>query len=189
MKFNKVLKNLSTYEAGKPIELVVREYGIDPKEVVKLASNENPYGTNPKVVTKIKNLVKNMHLYPDDSMFELKEALANKFKLESKNIIIGSGSDQILEFAIHAKCKKKSKVLMAKTTFAMYEIYAKQVGANIIKTESSQHNLKEFSKLYKKHGADVIFLCLPNNPLGECLDKDEVYNFLKTKLSFRAKKK
>ena len=47
MKFNKVLKNLSTYEAGKPIELVVREYGIDPKEVVKLASNENPYGTNP----------------------------------------------------------------------------------------------------------------------------------------------
>ena len=109
MKFNKVLKNLSTYEAGKPIELVVREYGIDPKEVVKLASNENPYGTSPKAVTKIKNLVKNMHLYPDDSMFELKEALANKFKLESKNIIIGSGSDQILEFAIHAKCKKNQK--------------------------------------------------------------------------------
>ena len=180
MKFNKVLKNLSTYEAGKPIELVVREYGIDPKEVVKLASNENPYGTSPKVVTKIKSLVKNMYLYPDDSMFELKEALANKFKLESKNVIIGSGSDQILEFCIHAKCKDKSNVLMAKTTFAMYEIYAKQVGANIIKTESSQHNLKEFSDLYKKHGADVIFLCIPNNPLGECLDKDEVYDFLKT---------
>ena len=180
MKFNEVLKNLSTYEAGKPIELVVREYGIDPKEVVKLASNENPYGTSPKVVTKIKSLVKNMYLYPDDSMFELKEALANKFKLESKNVIIGSGSDQILEFCIHAKCKDKSNVLMAKTTFAMYEIYAKQVGANIIKTESSQHNLKEFSDLYKKHGADLIFLCIPNNPLGECLDKDEVYDFLKT---------
>ena len=180
MKFNEVLKKLSTYEAGKPIELVVREYGIDPKEVVKLASNENPYGTSPKVVAKIETLAKNMYLYPDDSMFELKEALANKFKLESKNVIIGSGSDQILEFCIHAKCKDKSNVLMAKTTFAMYEIYAKQVGANIIKTESSQHNLKEFSDLYKKHGADVIFLCIPNNPLGECLDKDEVYDFLKT---------
>ncbi|WWW11523.1 histidinol-phosphate transaminase [Arcobacter cryaerophilus gv. pseudocryaerophilus] len=180
MKFNEVLKNLSTYEAGKPIELVVREYGIDPKEVVKLASNENPYGTSPKVVAKIETLAKNMYLYPDDSMFELKEALANKFKLGSKNVIIGSGSDQILEFCIHAKCKDKSNVLMAKTTFAMYEIYAKQVGANIIKTESSQHNLKEFSDLYKKHGADVIFLCIPNNPLGECLDKDEVYDFLKT---------
>ena len=86
MKFNEVLKNLSTYEAGKPIELVVREYGIDPKEVVKLASNENPYGTSPKVVAKIETLAKNMYLYPDDSMFELKEALANKFKLESKNV-------------------------------------------------------------------------------------------------------
>jgi histidinol-phosphate aminotransferase len=58
MKFNKVLKNLSTYEAGKPIELVVREYGIDPKEVVKLASNENPYGTSPKVVAKLRILQK-----------------------------------------------------------------------------------------------------------------------------------
>src|SRR5574344_2369362 len=180
MKFNKVLKNLSTYEAGKPIELVVREYGIDPKEVVKLASNENPYGTSQKVVAKIETLAKNMYLYPDDSMFELKEALANKFKLESKNIIIGSGSDQILEFCIHAKCKKDSKILMAKTTFAMYEIYGKHVGAEIIKTNSEQHNLEEFSELYKKHGADIIFLCIPNNPLGECLDKDEVYEFLKT---------
>ncbi len=180
MKFNEVLKNLSTYEAGKPIELVVREYGIDPKEVVKLASNENPYGTSPKVVAKIESLAKNMYLYPDDSMFELKEALANKFDLESKNVIIGSGSDQILEFCIHAKCQKGSNVLMAKTTFAMYEIYAKQVDANIIKTESSQHNLKEFSDLYKKYGADIIFLCIPNNPLGECLDKNEVYEFLRT---------
>ncbi len=180
MKFNKVLKNLSTYEAGKPIELVVREYGIDPKEVVKLASNENPYGTSPKVVAKIQELAKNMFVYPDDSMYELKEALAKKFEVDSKNVIIGSGSDQILEFCVHAKCEKGSKILMAKTTFAMYEIYGKQTGATIIKTDSEQHNLEEFSKLYKEHGADVIFLCIPNNPLGECVDKDDVYAFLQT---------
>ena len=70
MKFNEVLKNLSTYEAGKPIELVVREYGIDPKEVVKLASNENPYGTSPKVVAKFVLLAINVFLYLDDSMFD-----------------------------------------------------------------------------------------------------------------------
>jgi len=69
---------------------------------------------------------------------------------------------------------------MAKTTFAMYEIYGKQAGATIIKTDSEQHNLEEFSKLYKEHGADVIFLCIPNNPLGECVDKDDVYAFLQT---------
>ncbi len=180
MKFNEVLENVSTYEAGKPIELVVREYGVKPENVIKLASNENPYGTSPKVVAKIQELAKNMFVYPDDSMYELKEALAKKFEVDSKNVIIGSGSDQILEFCVHAKCEKGSKILMAKTTFAMYEIYGKQTGATIIKTDSEQHNLEEFSKLYKEHGADVIFLCIPNNPLGECVNKDDVYAFLET---------
>ena len=180
MQFNQVLDNVTTYEAGKPIELVVREFGVNPNDVIKLASNENPYGTSPKVVEKIKSLVQNMFIYPDDSMYELKEALANKFDVTSKHVIIGSGSDQILEYCVHAKCEKDSKILMAKTTFAMYEIYGKQTGAKIIKTEDDQHNLEQFSKLYKEHGADVIFLCLPNNPLGECLDKDDVYAFLET---------
>lgn len=180
MEFNKVLENVTTYEAGKPIELVVREYGVKPENVIKLASNENPYGTSPKVTAKIQELAKNMFVYPDDSMYELKEALANKFDLESLNVIIGSGSDQILEYCVHAKCEKDSKILMAKTTFAMYEIYGKQTGATIIKTADDQHNLEQFSKLYKEHGADVIFLCLPNNPLGECVDKDDVYAFLET---------
>ncbi len=178
MKFNEVLENVTTYEAGKPIELVVREYGVNPNDIVKLASNENPYGTSPKVTAKIQELAKNMFIYPDDSMYELKEALANKFEVDSTNVIVGSGSDQILEFCVHAKCDKNSKILMAKTTFAMYEIYGKQTGSQIIKTDSHTHDLAQFSSLYKEHGADIIFLCLPNNPLGECLDKDEVYKFL-----------
>ncbi|AXH13911.1 histidinol-phosphate transaminase [Malaciobacter mytili] len=178
MQFKKVLDEVKIYEAGKPIELVVREYGVDVKDIIKLASNENPYGTSPKVTAKIQELAKNMFMYPDDSMFELKDALAKKFDMESSNIIIGSGSDQILEFAIHAKCDENSKLLMSKTTFAMYEIYGKQTGATIIKTEDDQHNLEQFRKLYKENGADIIFLCLPNNPLGECLDTKEVYKFL-----------
>ncbi len=178
MKFNKILENVTTYEAGKPIELVVREYGINPSDVIKLASNENPYGTSPKVVKKIEELSKNMFMYPDDSMYELKEGLANKFGLDSSNVIIGAGSDQILEFCVHAKCDSSSKILTSGITFAMYEIYAKQVGAKVLKTTDDEHNLEQFSKLYKEQGADVIFLCLPNNPLGECLNKDEVYKFL-----------
>ena len=178
MKFNSVLENVTTYEAGKPIELVVREYGVDPKDVIKLASNENPYGTSPMVTQKIQELAKNMFIYPDDSMYELKEALSNKFDVNDKNIVIGSGSDQILEFCVHSKCNDDSKILMSKTTFAMYEIYGKQTGATILKTPDDEHNLEQFSAMYKEHGADVIFLCLPNNPLGECLDKEDVYNFL-----------
>jgi histidinol-phosphate aminotransferase len=180
MKFNSVLDNVQTYEAGKPIELVVREYGVDPKEIVKLASNENPYGTSPKVVARLQEVSKNAFLYPDDSMYELKEALADKFKVNEHNVIVGAGSDQVIEFCVHAKCNENSKILMAKTTFAMYEIYGKQTGATIIKTEDDEHNLYQFSKIYEEQGADLIFLCLPNNPLGECLDTSDVYKFLDT---------
>jgi len=178
MTFNKVLDNLSIYEAGKPIELVVREYGVNPKDIIKLASNENPYGTSKKVVKALKQKASSSFVYPDDSMYELKDALAKRFKVDDSNVIIGAGSDQIIEFCIHAKCTEKSKVLMAKTTFAMYEIYAKQTGAQILKTPSDTHNLDEFREIYQKNGADIIFLCLPNNPMGECLDAKEVYKFL-----------
>ena len=179
MNFNKVLDNCNVYAAGKPIELVVREYGIKADDVIKLASNENPYGTAPKVVQKVQELAKNMFMYPDDSMYELKEALASKFEVKSSNVLIGSGSDQILNFCVKAKCNENSKILMSKTTFALYEIYGKQVGCKIIKTKDDEHNLEQFLELYKKEGADIIFLCLPNNPLGECLDAQDVYEFLK----------
>jgi len=172
--FSKKLDSLKTYEAGKPIELVVREFGIEPKDIIKLASNENPYGCSKKVQEEVKKIVNQMSIYPDDSMYELKEGLSKKFDVDSKNIIIGAGSDQVLEFAIHAIEPKK--VLMSKTTFAMYEIYSKQVGAEIIKTSSHEHNLDEFRKY--KDEADIIFLCLPNNPVGECLDWNDVKNFI-----------
>jgi len=170
------LKDLKTYEAGKPIELVVREYGIKPNEIIKLASNENPYGPSPVAIEAVKDNAKNMHRYPDDSFYELKNALSKKFEVDFSNIIIGAGSDQVLEFAIHAVSPKK--VLMAGITFAMYEIYSKQVGAEILKTPSITHNLDEFYEIYKKESPEIIFLCVPNNPLGECLDSKEVFEFL-----------
>ena len=179
MQFNTVLDNLKTYEAGKPIELVVREYGIAPQDVIKLASNENPRGCSPKVIEAVRAEVMHMNRYPDDSMYELKEALAQKYHVEDKNIIIGSGSDQVIEFAIHAKANANTKVLMAGVTFAMYEIYTLQTGATVLRTPSAQHNLKEMLEIYKANkDISIIFLCVPNNPLGECLDAKDVYAFL-----------
>ncbi len=179
MQYNKVLNNLKIYEAGKPIELVVREYGVDEKDIIKLASNENPRGCSPLVQDAVCKDVGHMNLYPDDSSYELKDALAKRFGVNSKNVIIGAGSDQIISFGVHAKANDKNSVLMAKTTFAMYEIYARQTGTTILKTPSDQHNLSEFLEIYKsRKDIAVIFLCLPNNPLGECLDRDEVYKFL-----------
>ncbi|MCE3039983.1 histidinol-phosphate transaminase [Helicobacter anatolicus] len=178
MTFNTFLENIAPYNAGRPVDEVVRDFGVLPEDIIRLASNENPYGCSQKVIESIKNYAKNISLYPDDSMGKLKESLAKIYGLSAQNFIIGAGSDQIIEFCLRIKCNASSRVLMAKTTFAMYEIYAKQTGAKIIKTSGELHDLKEFEESYKEHGADVIFLCLPNNPLGECLDFVEVYEFL-----------
>lgn len=178
MKFNKNLENIKTYEAGKPIELVVREYGIEPKDIVKLASNENPYGTSPKVIEAVSAIVSKMALYPDDSMIKLKKALSARFDVKDENIIIGSGSDQVIEFLIHAKAHTGTKILMNSITFAMYEIYAKHVGAEVIRTSSQEHDLDEFYELYKKEKPEIIFICTPNNPTGDALDADKIYDFL-----------
>jgi histidinol-phosphate aminotransferase len=179
VKFNEELKDIKNYSAGKPIELVVREYGIEPKDVIKLASNENPYGSSPRVVKAVRGICDKMYLYPDDSMFELKEGLSKRFGVKDEQIIIGAGSDQILEFATRAKANRHNSVLMAKTTFAMYEIYAKAVGTKILKTPSHQHDLDEFLDIYEQNSdISIIFLCMPNNPLGETIKKSDIYEFL-----------
>lgn len=179
MQFNKVLDDITTYEGGKPIELVMREFGIKERDIIKLASNENPNGVSQQVTKAVQESAHKMFMYPDDSMLDLKDALAKRFEVARENLIIGAGSDEVISFAIRAKASAEHKLLTAGVTFAMYEIYAKQIGAPVIKTTSKQHDLKEFLTLYKQNSdISVIFLCLPNNPLGESLSKEEVYDFI-----------
>ncbi|MCI7364475.1 MAG: histidinol-phosphate transaminase [Campylobacter lanienae] len=180
MNFNPQISNLPIYEAGKPIELVIREFGINPKDIIKLASNENPLGCSPLALEAMEKSIKSANLYPDDSYYELKESLANLYNVNSKNIVIGSGSDQVIEFIMHAKLDPSKAILSTGVTFAMYGIYAQHIGAKIYKTTSPNHNLNELKALYNQHKNEikVIFLCLPNNPLGECLDASEVYEFI-----------
>lgn len=179
MRYNDTLRDIKIYEAGKPIELVVREYGIAVEDVVKLASNENPIGTSPSVEKAIIANAGKAHLYPDDSMFELKGALASKYAVKEENIIIGAGSDQVLEFVARAVLDKNSSVLMSAVTFAMYEIYAKQMGAKIYKTASYEHKYDEFMEAYDMYKPKIIYLCTPNNPTGDATTKEEVLKIIK----------
>jgi len=178
MRFNKVLDEIQTYEAGKPIELVVREFGVAPDEVVKLASNENPLGTSPKVAETIRVHADRAHLYPDDSMFELKEALAKRFDVPEETIIIGAGSDQILEFVSRAKLNEHNSVLMSRVTFAMYSIYAKQQGATILRTADYRHRPEEFLPIMEEQKPAVVYLCTPNNPTGDATKREEVFRII-----------
>jgi len=178
LKFNKVLENIKTYEAGKPIELVVREFGIAPENVVKLASNENPIGTNPAISKVIRSKADIAHLYPDDSMHELKIALSSKFDVDENNIIIGAGSDQVIEFISRALLDENSSVLMSAVTFAMYEIYSKQMGAKVIRTASYEHKYDEFMEAYTMHKPKIVYICTPNNPTGDATSKVEVLKII-----------
>ena len=178
MRFNKVLENIKTYEAGKPIELVVREFGVNPEDVVKLASNENPVGTSPAVKEAIIAHADKAHLYPDDSMFELKAALSSKFGVEDANIIIGAGSDQVLEFLSRALLNEHTSVLMSGVTFAMYEIYARQMGAKVYKTASYAHKYDEFMEAYQMYLPRIVYICTPNNPTGDATPKEEVLRLI-----------
>lgn len=178
MRFNKHLSNIELYEAGKPIELVVRDFGVAPKDIIKMASNENPFGMSQKVSKKIAENSYKGYLYPDDSMYELKDSLSKRFEVDSREIIIGAGSDQVLEFIARAKLNSSSKVLMNRVTFAMYSIYAKQMDSQILTTDSTHHDLDQFYDIYQKENPDIIFICTPNNPTGDTIERDELYNFL-----------
>jgi len=179
IKYNKALKNIKVYEAGKPIELVVRKFGIAAENVVKLASNENPIGTSPVVKQAIMDNADKAHLYPDDSMYALKDALATKYGVEDSNIIIGAGSDQVLEFISRAVLDENSSVLMSAVTFAMYEIYAKQMGAKVLRTLSYEHKYDEFMEAYEMRKPKIVYICTPNNPTGDATSKEEVMRIIR----------
>jgi len=178
MKFRSVLDNIKIYEAGKPIELVVRDFGVAPQDVVKLASNENPKGTNPKVAKAIAANAHKAFLYPDDSMFELKAGLAAKYGVQSENIVIGAGSDQVIEFVSRVLLEPNDKVLMSQVTFAMYEVYARQMGAEIIRTPSYRHIVEEFIEAYSEHKPKIVYICTPNNPTGDATTKADVLQII-----------
>jgi histidinol-phosphate aminotransferase len=177
MQFREALERVKSYEAGKPIELVARDYGVAAKDVIKLASNENPFGTSEKVRAKVAELVTQLHRYPDDSYFALKSALAEKYGVKSENTLIGSGSDQIFEFISHALLNDGDFILQNKITFAMYAIYAAQAGGAVISTDTDRHDLNAFEKLLDKK-PKIIYLCTPSNPYGDALDKDDIFAFL-----------
>ncbi|RHX84638.1 histidinol-phosphate transaminase [Leptospira stimsonii] len=179
VQFQTILNSLKSYEAGKPIELVVREFGIDPKDVIKLGSNENPFGCAPAVIKAVQDFASKMSYYPDDSYLDLKNALARKFEVTPDRIIPGNGSDQVLDFACRCVLGVGDSVLINRITFAMYRIYALQCGAKVHSTETVPHDLDAFLDLAKIVKPKILFLCTPSNPVGDALSKSDVYEFLR----------
>ncbi|MEC7911500.1 MAG: histidinol-phosphate transaminase [Pseudomonadota bacterium] len=175
---NPGIKGLHPYEPGKTIDEVMLKYGHS--EVVKLASNENPLGASPKALEILENNKHELHLYPDGNGSKLKEVIADHEGLLDENIILGNGSNEILELVARAFLNPQTSSMVSCHAFAIYKIVSQATGAKLIEvpTEKWGHQLKKFPT-YLEENTTVIFIANPNNPTGTYNSHDEVYKLLR----------
>lgn len=178
-KFRKELAGLKEYVPGKPIEDVMREYGLT--SIVKLASNENPLGPSKKAIEAIKREAENIHIYPDGSAIELRSKLAEKHNIQPEQILIGSGGEQIIKLIAHTFVNEGDEVIFASPSFALYDIMSSHIGAKCISvplTEDFKHDFGQFVELTNEK-TKIVYVCNPNNPTGNIMTKEEVLGLVK----------
>ena len=175
---NDGVKGLHPYVPGKSVEELERELGIE--NIVKLASNENPLGPSPKAVAAIRSLLPELTRYPDGSYYRLKSALAENLGVESNQVTIGNGSNDILELLARTFLNSSSEAIFSEHAFAVYPIVTQAVGAKAVVTKDRNwaHDLDEMAASIN-NDTRLIFIANPNNPTGTWLSKGELKAFLK----------
>ncbi|HET7625129.1 MAG TPA: histidinol-phosphate transaminase [Verrucomicrobiae bacterium] len=178
LPFNPALKELPVYQPGRPIEEVARELGLPSADVIKLASNENPLGPSPAALAAMRNVLAHLNLYPDGNAFYLKQKLAEKLGVQTANLILGNGSNEIIEFVGHALMQPDSDIVVSQFCFAIYPLVAKIFNANVITVPAKNHghDLAEMLKAITPK-TRVVFVANPNNPTGTVVSKNELVQF------------
>ncbi len=175
LPLNPALQNLPVYQPGRPIEEVARELNLPPSEIIKLASNENPLGPSPAAVAAMQRVLSQLHLYPDGNAFYLKRKLADKLGLGTNNLILGNGSNEIIEFVGHALMKSGVDVVVSQYCFAVYPIVTHLFGANLITVPAKNygHDLPAILQAITER-TRVVFVANPNNPTGTLASCEDV---------------
>ena len=173
------LRDLAVYQPGKPIEETARELGVDPDVIVKLASNENPLGPSPAAIAAIRAALERMQLYPDGGGFYLREALAQHLGFSREHIILGAGSNEIIEFLGHGFLASGDNIVTSQHAFVAYRLVAKLFGAATIEAPSPdyQHHLDTILASITDR-TRLIFIANPNNPTGTLLGQAEIDSFM-----------
>jgi len=159
------IRKLIPYSPGKPIEEVEREYGI--AHSIKLASNENPLGPSPKAMQAIRERVDQLHLYPDGDCFYLKNGLAEKLAVRPERLIIGNGSNEIIELAVRTFLRPGDEAVMAHQAFVVYRLVVQAVGgvSRVVPLRDLTHDLEAIAAAITRK-TRIVFLANPNNPTG-----------------------
>jgi histidinol-phosphate aminotransferase len=176
---NEQLRDLAVYEPGKPIEETARELGADARTIIKLASNENPLGPSPKALAAMRAALESAHLYPDGGGFYLREALAARLGFTRDHIILGSGSNEIIEFLGHAFLNRGDDVITSEHAFIAYKLVAAVFGARTIEVPSPdlRHDLDGIIAAITPK-TRLIFVANPNNPTGTLAGQNEIDRFM-----------
>lgn len=172
------LQGIRPYTPGKPIEEVKRELGID--DVIKMASNENPLGPAPKAVKAMGEALGQVHFYPDGNCFSLKEALSAHRGVETGQIIVGNGSDEIIKLLAETFINEGDNAVMADPSFSEYEFAVTLMGGVLKKVplaEGFRHDLPAMLEAIDER-TRLVFFCNPNNPTGTIVGRREVEEFM-----------
>ncbi|MDX8046124.1 histidinol-phosphate transaminase [Gracilibacillus sp. S3-1-1] len=180
MQAKQVLKGMTPYTPGKQIEDVKKEFGLT--KIVKLASNENPYGYSGKVKEAIPTMIDHLEIYPDGYAAQLRDKLATTLGVDEKQLVFGCGSDEIIDFICRSYLEKGTNTVMATPTFPQYKHNALIQGADIVEVpllESGYHDLEAMLEKVNKQ-TRVVWLCSPNNPTGSLISCEQLVHFLDT---------
>ena len=173
------VRAIAPYQAGKPIAEVAREFGLDEAAIVKLASNENPFGVPPSAVAAMQAAALELGRYPDANGFDLKAALAKRYDVPAAWITLGNGSNDILEIAAHAFVSRGQAVVYAQYSFAVYALATQGVGARAIVVPAVDFG-HDLDAMLAAIDADtrLVFIANPNNPTGTFIPAERIEAFL-----------
>lgn len=183
-KSRKEIQGLSPYQPGKPIDELAREYGLNPADIVKLASNENPMGPSPKAIAAMEAETRELTRYPDGNGFDLKQALCQKLStvsspIKAEQITLGNGSSDILNFIVTCFVDQNDEVMFSQHAFAIYGLVTKIQGGqcSIVPAKNYGHDLDAMAAAVNEK-TRLIFVTNPNNPTGTWLSHSEIKGFM-----------
>ena len=173
----KYVDMINPYVPGKPIEELERELGITGS--IKLASNENPLGASPLALTAIKNSNYSLNRYPDGNGFYLKEALSSLLNVNTDELILGNGSNELIDIAVRTFMQPLDEAVMPEQAFVVYPMSVTAAGSIAIKIplKGYRHDLKAMSDAITIR-TKIVFIANPNNPTGTIVYKDEFHEFI-----------
>ncbi|HEX5768245.1 MAG TPA: histidinol-phosphate transaminase [Burkholderiales bacterium] len=174
------VRSIAPYQPGKPISELAREMGLDERSIVKLASNENPRGIGPRTRAAIEASISEIARYPDGNGFELKQALAQRYGVDMGSIVLGNGSNDVLELVALAFLGPRRAAVFSQHCFAVYPLATQARGARsiVVPAKDYGHDLEAIAKAIDDE-TYVAWIANPNNPTGTFARYEEIEAFLK----------